>query len=150
MLEVEVAANTVYAWAAEEILARRLGEERPSDPAEYAARREAQSLRQPTRSLMRAFLDDDVYEGRVRIERSRTALPAKPCCSATERPTTRRKAANDPLRGSCSRSWASTPFVPLRRSANSCEVCANLPSRPYKSGRLVQLPVAPEEIGLLH
>ena len=29
MLEVEVAANTVYAWAAEEILARRLAEERP-------------------------------------------------------------------------------------------------------------------------
>ena len=47
MLEVEVAANTVYAWAADEILARRLGEERPSDPAEYApdVRREAQSLR---------------------------------------------------------------------------------------------------------
>ena len=37
MLEVEVAANTVYAWAAEEILARRLAEERPADPAEYAA-----------------------------------------------------------------------------------------------------------------
>jgi hypothetical protein len=37
MLEVEAAANTVYAWAAEQILARRLPEERPSDPAEYAA-----------------------------------------------------------------------------------------------------------------
>lgn len=71
MLEVEVAANTVYAWAADEILARRLGEERPSDPAEYAAavRREAQSLRyRAHEKLMRAFLDDDVYEGRVRIE----------------------------------------------------------------------------------
>jgi hypothetical protein len=34
MLEVEVAANTVYAWAAEEILGRRLAEERPTDPVE--------------------------------------------------------------------------------------------------------------------
>ena len=70
MLEVEVAANTVYAWAADEILARRVGEERPGDPAEYAAavRREAQSLRyRAHEKLMRAFLDDDVYEGRVRI-----------------------------------------------------------------------------------
>ena len=74
MLEVEVAANTVYAWAAEEILARRLAEERPSDPAEYAAavRREAQSLRYRAHErLMRAFLDDEVYEGRVRIEPAR-------------------------------------------------------------------------------
>jgi len=71
MLEVEVAANTVYAWAAEEILARRLAEERPADPPEYAAavRREAQSLRyRAHEKLMRAFLDDDVYEGRVRID----------------------------------------------------------------------------------
>ena len=71
MLEVEVAANTVYAWAADEILARRLGEERPSDPAEYATavRRETQSLRyRAHEKLMRAFLDDDVYEGRVRID----------------------------------------------------------------------------------
>jgi hypothetical protein len=72
MLEVEVAANTVYAWAAEELLARRLAEERPADPAEYAAavRREAQALRyRAHEKLMRAFLDDDVYDGRVRIER---------------------------------------------------------------------------------
>jgi hypothetical protein len=72
MLEVEVAANTVYAWAAEEILGRRLAEERPSDPAEYAAavRREAQSLRYRAHErLMRAFLDDEVYEGRVRTMR---------------------------------------------------------------------------------
>jgi len=47
MFEVEVAANTVYCWAAEEILARRPAEERPADPVEYAARvqREAQALR---------------------------------------------------------------------------------------------------------
>ena len=71
MLEVEVAANTVYAWAAEEILGRRLVEERPADPAEYAAavRREAQSLRyRAHEKLMRAFLDDGVYDGRVRLD----------------------------------------------------------------------------------
>jgi hypothetical protein len=71
MLEVEVAANTVYAWAAEEILARRLAEERPGDPAEYAAavRREAQTLRYRVHEkLMRAFLDDAVYDGRVRVQ----------------------------------------------------------------------------------
>ncbi len=74
ILEVEVAANTVYAWAAEEILARRLAEERPADPAEYAAavRREAQALRyRAHEKLMRAFLDDEVYDGRVRIEPER-------------------------------------------------------------------------------
>ncbi len=52
--------------AADEILARRLGEERLSDPAEYAAavRREAQSLRYRAREkLMRAFLDDDPQPG---------------------------------------------------------------------------------------
>jgi hypothetical protein len=74
MLEVEVAANTVYAWAAEEILARRLAEERPSDPVEYAAavRHEAQALRYRAHDkLMRAFLDDAVYDGRVRVEPER-------------------------------------------------------------------------------
>lgn len=72
MLEVEVAANTLYAWAADEILARRLTEERPADPAEYTAavRREAQALRYRAHDkLMRAFLDEDVFEGRVRIAR---------------------------------------------------------------------------------
>src|SRR5439155_3082280 len=34
MLEVEVAANAVYWWAAERILERRLHGERPADPAE--------------------------------------------------------------------------------------------------------------------
>lgn len=74
MLEVEVAANTVYAWAAAEILSRRLAEERPADPAEYAAvmRTEAQALRYRAHDkLMRAFLDDAVYDGRVRIEPER-------------------------------------------------------------------------------
>jgi hypothetical protein len=71
MLEVEVAANTVYAWAAEEIVARRLAEERPKDPVEYAAavRLEAQALRYRAHDkLLRAFLDDSVYEGRIRVE----------------------------------------------------------------------------------
>ena len=82
MLEVEVAANTLYTWAAEEILARRLAEERPADPARYAAavRREAQALRYRAHDkLMRAFLDDAVYDGRVRVEaedRPRTAQQA--------------------------------------------------------------------------
>jgi hypothetical protein len=70
ILEVEVAANTLYMWAAEEILARQLAEDRPSDPAEYATavRREAQALRyRAHEKLMRAFLDDAVYDGRVRV-----------------------------------------------------------------------------------
>jgi hypothetical protein len=80
MLEVEVAANTVYAWAAEEVLARRLADERHSDPIEYAAavRREAQALRYRAHDkLMRAFLDDAVYDGRVSIERERTRGSAR-------------------------------------------------------------------------
>lgn len=80
MLEVEVAANTVYAWAAGEVLARRLADERPADPAEYAAavRREAQALRyRAHEKLMRAFLDEDVYEGRVRVDAERARRPAE-------------------------------------------------------------------------
>jgi hypothetical protein len=75
MLEVEVAANTLYMWAAEEILARRLAEERPADPGDYASavRREAQALRYRAHDkLMRAFLDDAVYDGRVRVEAEAT------------------------------------------------------------------------------
>jgi hypothetical protein len=74
MLEVEVAANTVYAWAAHEILARRLAEERPSDPIEYAASvyHQAQALRYRAHDkLMRAFLDDEVFTGQVRIQPDR-------------------------------------------------------------------------------
>jgi hypothetical protein len=65
-----VAANTLYAWAAEEILTRRLAEERPTDPADYAAavQREVQALRYRAHDkLMRAFLDDAVFDGRVRV-----------------------------------------------------------------------------------
>jgi hypothetical protein len=69
MLEVEVAANAVYTWAAQQILARRLAEERPSDPVEYAAsvHHQTQALRYRAHDkLMRAFLDDDVFDGHIR------------------------------------------------------------------------------------
>jgi hypothetical protein len=70
MLEVEVAANAVYWWAAERILERRLPGERPSDPAEYAAavRIEAQTLRHRAHDrLMRPFLGPEVFEGTVTV-----------------------------------------------------------------------------------
>jgi hypothetical protein len=70
MLEVEAAANSVYAWAAEQILARRLPEERPSDPADYAAavRHESQVLRHRAHhKLMQAFLDPELFEGAVTL-----------------------------------------------------------------------------------
>jgi cytoskeletal protein RodZ len=69
MLEVEVAANTVYTWAAQQILARRLQDERPADPVDYTAavQHEAQALRYRAHDkLMQAFLDEDVFEGNVR------------------------------------------------------------------------------------
>jgi hypothetical protein len=67
MLEVEVAANTVYNWAAQQILARRLTEERPNDPIQYAAS-EAQALRyRAHEKLMRAFLDEEVFDGQIRV-----------------------------------------------------------------------------------
>jgi hypothetical protein len=76
MLEVEAAANAVYAWAAEQILARRLPEERPSDPADYAAavRHEQQALRHRAHhKLMQAFLEPEIFDGAVTITRPRTA-----------------------------------------------------------------------------
>jgi hypothetical protein len=75
MLEVEVAANAVYWWAAERILERRLPGERPADPAEYAAavRMEAQMLRHRSHDkLMKAFLGPEVFEGTVRVARHAT------------------------------------------------------------------------------
>jgi hypothetical protein len=72
MLEVEAAANAVYAWAADQILHRRLPEERPSDPAEYAAavRHEAQALRHRTHhKLMQAFLEPEIFDGAVTMHR---------------------------------------------------------------------------------
>ena len=69
MLEVEAAANAVYQWAAEQVVARRgAGELR--DPVEYAAavRHEAQALRHRAHEkLMRAFLDPDVFDGSRRL-----------------------------------------------------------------------------------
>ena len=76
MLEVEAAANAVYAWAAEQILARRLPEERPNDPAEYAAavRHEAQALRHRAHhKLMQAFLEPEIFEGAVSLRRTPVA-----------------------------------------------------------------------------
>ena len=80
ILEVEVAANAVYWWAAERILERRLPGERPADPAdpaEYAAatRIEAQMLRHRSHDkLMKAFLGPEVFEGTVVL--ARPAAPA--------------------------------------------------------------------------
>lgn len=77
MLEVEVAANAVYSWAAERIVERRLAGNRPSDPAEYAAavRLEAQGLRHRAHEkLLRAFLEPEVFEGAVRIDLERHSL----------------------------------------------------------------------------
>ena len=70
MLEVEVAANAVYWWAAERILERRLPGERPADLTEYAAavRMEAQILRHRSHDkLMKAFLGPEVFEGTVAV-----------------------------------------------------------------------------------
>jgi hypothetical protein len=80
MLEVEAAANAVYAWAAEQILTRRLPEERPSDPAEYAAavHHEAQVLRHRAHhKLMQAFLEPEIFEGAVTLGRPPTAASGR-------------------------------------------------------------------------
>ncbi|MDQ2759099.1 MAG: hypothetical protein M3Y17_01340 [Actinomycetota bacterium] len=76
MLEVEAAANAVYAWAAHQILARRLPEERPTDPVEYAAavQHEHQALRHRAHhKLMQAFHEPEIYDGTVTIKRPRRA-----------------------------------------------------------------------------
>jgi hypothetical protein len=68
MLEVEVAANAVYLWAAERVVERRLPGERPADAAEYAraVHRELQELRYRFHEkLMRAFLEPEVFDGAV-------------------------------------------------------------------------------------
>jgi hypothetical protein len=70
MLEVEAAANAVYQWAAEQIVARRLAGELRNDPVEYAhaLRHESQALRHRAHEkLMRAFLDPEVFSGGVRV-----------------------------------------------------------------------------------
>jgi hypothetical protein len=78
MLEVEVAANAVYWWAAEHMLARRLPGELPADRAEYAAavRFHAQEIRHRFHDkLMKAFLGPEVFEGTV--GRASTPVTAK-------------------------------------------------------------------------
>jgi hypothetical protein len=80
ILEVEAAANAVYAWAAAQILARRLPEERPSDPAEYAAavQQEHQALRHNAHHrLMQAFLEPEIFEGAVTLARNPRATTAR-------------------------------------------------------------------------
>jgi hypothetical protein len=70
MLEVEAAANAVYSWAAHQVLARRLPEERPSDPADYAAavHHEHQQLRHSAHhKLMQAFLEEEIFDGQVHL-----------------------------------------------------------------------------------
>jgi hypothetical protein len=77
MLEVEVAANAVYQWAAERIVERRQAElGRAANPMDYARsiHHEAQALRHRFHErLMRAFLDPEVFEGNVRVEPEQTA-----------------------------------------------------------------------------
>jgi hypothetical protein len=71
MLEVEAAANAVYAWAAERILERRLAGQAATDPIEYAhaVRLEAQALRHRFHErLMRAFHEPEVFDGGVRVD----------------------------------------------------------------------------------
>jgi hypothetical protein len=78
MLEVEAAANAVYQWAAEQIVARRLADESIA-PGDYAAaiRYEAQTLRHRAHEkLMRAFLDPDVFDGGVRVTEQPSQTPA--------------------------------------------------------------------------
>jgi hypothetical protein len=75
MLEVEAAANAVYAWAAEQILSRRLPEERPTDAADYAAavHQEHQTLRyRAHHKLMQAFLEPEIFDGAVTLTRTPT------------------------------------------------------------------------------
>ena len=72
MLEVEAAANAVYAWAAHQILARRLPEECPTDPAEYAAvHHEHQALRHRAHhKLVQAFDEPEICRGGAQIVRA--------------------------------------------------------------------------------
>jgi hypothetical protein len=81
MLEVEVAANAVYQWAAERIVGRRQAElGRAANPADYAraVHHEAQALRHRFHDrLMRAFLDPEVFEGHVRVEPEGGGRPSR-------------------------------------------------------------------------
>src|SRR5262249_28405699 len=87
--EVEAAANAVYAWAAEQILVRRLPEERPSDPADYAAavRHEHQTLRHRAHhKLMQAFLEPEIFDGAVTLTRPSGAASSRPLRLVEDQP----------------------------------------------------------------
>lgn len=75
MLEVEVAANAVYAWAAREVVARRVGEHGTDGPAyAEAIRLEAHALRYRAHDkLMLAFLEPEVFDGGVHVRRTSDA-----------------------------------------------------------------------------
>jgi hypothetical protein len=78
MLEVEVAANAVYAWAAERKLEGLISGERPVEAGEYAraVRHEIQSLRRSFHEkLMRAFLEPEVFDGAVQLGRQAAGAP---------------------------------------------------------------------------
>lgn len=78
MLEVEVAANAVYAWAAAEVVARRVGEHAADGPAyAEAIRLETQALRYRAHDkLMVAFLEPEVFEGGVHLRRPQQLVQA--------------------------------------------------------------------------
>jgi hypothetical protein len=99
MLEVEAAANAVYAWAAEQIVARRLAGELRNDPVEYAhaLRHEAQALLHRAHDkLMRAFLDPEVFSGGVRVLEGEPRTRRRG--SASELLQHQRRAADAPVR----------------------------------------------------
>jgi hypothetical protein len=90
MLEVEVAANAVYAWAAERILEGRPPGERPADPVEYATavRLESQALRHAHHErLMRAFLGPEVFDGVGRRGNARDRTPEAARDGVARRPS---------------------------------------------------------------
>lgn len=89
MLEVEVAANAVYSWAAERKLEGLLSDERPVDGGEYAraVRHEIQSLRRSFHEkLMRAFLEPEIFDGAVQVGRVARPGGEQPQLSLPERP----------------------------------------------------------------
>jgi hypothetical protein len=90
MLEVEAAANAVYAWAAEQILARRASEEQPADRADYAAatRHEAQALRHRAHhKLMQAFLEPEIFEGAVALKHTQDNATGRQLRLVDDRPS---------------------------------------------------------------
>jgi hypothetical protein len=92
MLEVEAAANAVYAWAAEQILVRRLPEERPSDAPDYAAavRHEQQALRHRAHhKLMQAFLEPEIFDGAVTLTRTSAAASSRQLRLVDDEPRSR-------------------------------------------------------------